>query len=239
VRYLIVSDIHANWEALSAVLEHARGSYDHILNCGDIVGYGPDPNRVVDWCRATPCHIVRGNHDKACATLEHLEWFNPVAAHSARWTHEALTPENLAYLAGLPAGPLQINGLEMSHGSPEDEDEYLVYPDEIGAAAAHLGCSISLFGHTHVQGCYQIYRGMARRLQADSVDLDPESVYMINPGSVGQPRDRNPRAAFAIYDSERRFVELHRAEYPIPETQAKIMAAKLPGVLAERLTLGR
>jgi predicted phosphodiesterase len=239
VRYLILSDIHANWEALSAVLEHAAGSYDEILNCGDIVGYGPDPNRVVDWCRVSTSKIVRGNHDKACATLEHLEWFNPVAAQSARWTHLNLTPENLEYLSGLPTGPIKVEGMELSHGSPEDEDEYLVYPDEIGAAAAHLGQRVAFFGHTHVQGCYLIQRGMAKRLLMDSVDLEPDGTYMINPGSVGQPRDRNPRAAYALFDSGRRFVEMRRVEYAIPATQAKIIQAGLPDVLAQRLTLGR
>ena len=239
MRYLILSDIHANWEALSAVLDHSQGSYDEILNCGDIVGYGPDPNPVVEWCRSHNTKIVRGNHDKACATLEHLEWFNPVAAQSARWTHLKLTSDNLEYLSALPTGPLMFDGIEVSHGSPEDEDEYLVYPDEIGAAAAHLGQKVAFFGHTHVQGCYLIQRGMAKRMMLDSVDLDPDATYMINPGSVGQPRDRNPRAAFALYDSERRFVELCRVEYAITATQAKILQAGLPDILAQRLTLGR
>jgi len=239
VRYLILSDIHANWEALNAVLDHAKGSYDEILNCGDIVGYGPDPNLVVDWCRTQTSKIVRGNHDKACATLEHLEWFNPVAAQSARWTHANLTPQNLEYLVALPTGPIIVEELELSHGSPEDEDEYLVYPDEIGAAAAHLGHRVAFFGHTHVQGCYIIHRGMAKRLMMDTVDLEPDCTYMINPGSVGQPRDRNPRAAYALYDSSRRFVEMRRVEYAIPATQAKIIQAGLPEVLAQRLTLGR
>ena len=237
--YLILSDIHGNWEALQAVLADAAGSYEVILNCGDMVGYGPDPNAVTEWCRAHTATVVRGNHDKVCATLDNLEWFNPVAAQSAEWTHHELTLDNLAWLRSLPAGPLFVDGVELVHGSPVDEDEYLINPEEIRDAARFLDRQIAFFGHTHVQGCYLITPRGVRRIAHNPVDLDPDSRYMINPGSVGQPRDRNPRAAYALYDGQRRFVELRRVEYDIAATQQKIIASGLPELLAARLPLGR
>jgi diadenosine tetraphosphatase ApaH/serine/threonine PP2A family protein phosphatase len=239
VRYLVISDIHSNWDALGAVLADARGSYDEILNCGDLVGYGPDPTAVLEWTRATKQSIVRGNHDKVCATLENLDWFNPVAARSVEWTHHVLGPEDLEYLRRLPAGPVFVNGLQLVHGSPVDEDEYLVRLADIASAAVWLDRSIAFFGHTHVQGCYMIKVRGIKRVPLEAVDLDPDAVYMINPGSVGQPRDRDPRAAWAIYDSDRRFVELRRTEYDISATQGKIAAAGLPASLATRLAVGR
>jgi predicted phosphodiesterase len=239
VRYLILSDIHSNWEALQAVLADARGSYDEILNCGDLVGYGPDPEPVVEWTRRTTQSIVRGNHDKVCATLENLDWFNPVAAKSVEWTHHVLSAGALQYLGDLPAGPKVINGLQIVHGSPVDEDEYLVRLADIASAAVWLDRSIAFFGHTHVQGCYVIKGRGVKRVAHPTVDLDPDAVYMINPGSVGQPRDRDPRAAWALLDSDRRFVELRRTEYDVRATQEKITAAGLPPSLAARLAVGR
>ena len=239
MRYLILSDIHSNWEALQAVLADAAGSYDEVLNCGDLVGYGPDPGPVVEWVRRNTSTVVRGNHDKVCATLENLDWFNPVAARSVEWTHHVLSPDQLDYLGRLAAGPVFVDGVQLVHGSPTDEDEYLVRLADIGRAAVWLDRAIAFFGHTHVQGCYVIKARAAKRVTLETVDLDPDAVYMINPGSVGQPRDRDPRAAWAIYDSERRFVELRRSAYDIAATQAKISAAGLPPSLAARLALGR
>jgi diadenosine tetraphosphatase ApaH/serine/threonine PP2A family protein phosphatase len=239
LRYLILSDIHGNWEALNGVLQDASGSYDIILNCGDVVGYGPDPNAVVEWCRDHTPNIVRGNHDVACATLSNLEWFNPVAAKSAEWTHSALTPDNLSWLRDIPKGPLMLNGLQLVHGSPGDEDEYLVNTDEIAAAAGQLERPLAFFGHTHIQGCYLVQWAGVKRLNLASVDLDPDATYMVNPGSVGQPRDQNPLAAYALYDSERRFVELRRVTYDVRTTQEKILRLGLPEMLAIRLGLGR
>lgn len=239
MRYLILSDIHSNWEALTAVLAEAEGSYDAILNCGDLVGYGPDPVPVVEWTRDHKQSIVRGNHDKVCATLENLDWFNPVAAKSVEWTHNVLSPDALRYLGQLPAGPMVINGLQIVHGSPVDEDEYLIRLADIGSAAVWLDRAIAFFGHTHVQGCYVIKGRGVKRVALTTVDLDPDAVYMINPGSVGQPRDRDPRAAWALFDSERRFIELRRTEYDVRLTQDKIAAAGLPASLAARLAVGR
>ena len=125
MRYLIVSDLHANLESLKAVLSAVENRYDRVVCCGDLVGYGPDPNPVVDWVRANAVAVIRGNHDKACCGVTEAEDFNQVARTAALWTRQRLTAENLAYLRALPAGPLEVDGFQIVHGSVQDEDEYL------------------------------------------------------------------------------------------------------------------
>ncbi len=236
MRFLIISDIHANWDALDAVLTHADGSYDLVLNCGDLVGYGPEPNRVVDWCRATNAAVVRGNHDKAAVGLTDLEWFNPVAKAAALWTAGMLTDENRAYLATLPMGPRMVQDFDILHGSPEDEDEYLVEPSDVaGIIPEH---ALSFFGHTHLQGGFLLHRMGVRSLSSTSLFVDDTAAYLVNPGSVGQPRDGDPRAGYALYDSSSRTVEYHRIEYDIMLTARKIVEAGLPEVLGLRLFRG-
>jgi predicted phosphodiesterase len=236
VRFLIISDIHANWDALDAVLNRAEGKYDLVVNCGDLVGYGPEPNRVVDWCRATNAAVVRGNHDKAAVGLADLEWFNPVAKAAALWTSEILTEENRTYLATLPVGPVTVQDFSLVHGSPMDEDEYLVEPSDVdGFVPDH---TLSFFGHTHLQGGFYLHRRGVYPLTLDSLFIDETAAYLVNPGSVGQPRDHDPRAAFAIYDSELRRVDFDRAEYDATLTARKIFEAGLPEVLGLRLFRG-
>jgi len=245
VRYLILSDIHSNWEALQAVLEHARGRYDRILCCGDIVGYGADPNVCTEWARAKVHTIVRGNHDKACAGLDDLEWFNPVARTSALWTQQEVSAENIEYLRSLPKGPIEAGSFQLVHGSPLDEDDYLVNAREAAQLGGYVGASVTFFGHTHLQGGFELHRGGARRIQrtpegADSfeVELEPDIVYLVNPGSVGQPRDGDPRAAYLLYTPARRLAEYRRVVYDIGKAQAKILGAGLPELLAWRLSQG-
>lgn len=239
MRYLIVSDIHANWEALSAVLADARGKYDQILNCGDLVGYGPDPNAVVDWARASTAAGIRGNHDKSCVGLEDLEWFNPVARMSAVWTSQTLTEVNREYLRQLPAGPLDVADFQILHGSPADEDEYLVTQQEVRGVASLVQTQISFFGHTHLQGGFLLHRLGVKLLTPYAFQLEPDLRYLVNPGSVGQPRDHDPEAAYAIYTPEQRLVEFGRVAYDIETTQRKIVSAGLPDMLAYRLTVGK
>lgn len=245
MRYLVVSDVHANWEALQAVLEHARGSYDAILCCGDLVGYGADPNPVVEWARKHVAAVVRGNHDKACAGLEDLEWFNPAARAAALWTQEALTRENLDYLRSLPKGPLPLDGFQILHGSPVDEDEYLVSVADVQQISAYVDRPLSFFGHTHIQGGFLWQRGGVRRIARLSeqehervVELPPGSVCLANPGAVGQPRDGDPRAAYLLYIPEDGVVIYRRVPYDLAAAQRKILDAGLPASLAYRLTLG-
>ena len=150
--YLIVSDIHANLEALDAVVADARGRYDRIACLGDLVGYGADPNAVVEWSQANVAAVIRGNHDKACVGLDNLENYNPAARASAIWTRSALTPESRQYLEKLPRGPLVCEGADLAHGSPADEDEYLATPHDAELLRPFLGNALSFFGHTRAVG---------------------------------------------------------------------------------------
>ena len=245
MRYLIVSDLHANWEALQAVLAQARSSYDRIVCCGDLVGYGADPDAVTEWVHENVAVTIRGNHDKAVAGLEDLEWFNPIARESVLWTQSKMKPENLDYLRGLAKGPDQVDGFQMVHGSPADEDEYIVTPREVAQIAPYLQADVAFFGHTHLQGGFLCHRNGVKRLRTVSEDsptetyeLENDSVYYINAGSVGQPRDGDPRAAYAIYEPESKLVTLRRVEYDVSAAQRKIVQAGLPEVLAVRLSAG-
>lgn len=238
MRYLIVSDIHANWEALQAVLAAAGGEYDRIVNCGDLAGYGPDPNEVIEWCRTTNSIIVRGNHDKACGRLENLEWFNPVARTSALWTFQVLTPENRQFLGELPKGPALFDDFQIFHGAPQDEDEYIVTEPEARDAAEYLDTQLSFFGHTHLQGSFAVHRNGVRMTPEEGFELDDSMKYLVNPGSVGQPRDGDPRAGYAIYDSEMRYVECRRVSYDHDTTYRKIVDSGLPELLGRRLFAG-
>jgi predicted phosphodiesterase len=239
VRYLVVSDIHGNAAALDAVLADAEGHYDSILNCGDLVGYGPDPNYVLDWARASSkALVVRGNHDKACCGLLDLEWFNPVASEAALWTRDELSAENAAYLVGLPQGPTVLDGFQLMHGSPQDEDEYVISSADALMAMPHLERGLGFFGHTHVQGCFELHRNGVRSVVSPVIGLEETSAYLINPGSVGQPRDGDSRAAFALYHADNHLVELKRVGYNIDATALKIAKAELPLSLARRLYVG-
>jgi predicted phosphodiesterase len=246
VRYLILSDLHANWEALQAVIGETAERYDQALCCGDLVGYGAQPNEVVDWVRSHCAQVVRGNHDKACAGLDDLAWFNPVARQAALWTQRTLTPENSAFVAGLRKGPTLLDGFELIHGSPFDEDEYLLAADDAGGAFDYLEKRVAFFGHTHVQGGYiwnhcrvETVPRIPARAERHLVEIDPACAYLINPGSVGQPRDGDPRAAFVIYDSDAGMVTYRRLAYDVAGAQRKIREAGLPTMLADRLGLGR
>jgi predicted phosphodiesterase len=246
VRYLILSDIHSNWEALQAVLERTSGEYDRILCCGDLIGYGADPNAVVEWVRDNCAAVVRGNHDKACSGQEDLEWFNPVARQAALWTQAALTPENLAYTRDLPRGPLQIDGFQLLHGSPVDEDEYVIGSFEAGEAFEYLEGPLGFFGHTHIQGGFIWNRRRVETIgrippggERQRLELEESCAYLVNPGSVGQPRDGDIRAAYAIFDAEDRTVHYRRVPYDVGRAQAKIERAGLPHILADRLGVGR
>ncbi len=245
MRYLVLSDLHSNWEALEAVLERAHGQYDRIACCGDLAGYGPDPNPVIDWARNNLDVVVRGNHDRACGGLENLEWFNPVARAATIWTMARLTQDNFNYLRQLTAGPLKVNGFQLIHGSPLDEDEYVITGTDARNVFDYLDVNVSFFGHTHLQCGYARANGtfqiLARLEGQDEMwyRLDRDGIYLINTGSVGQPRDGDPRAAFALFDSETLELVQRRVRYDFETTQRKIEAAGLPDILASRLAIGR
>ena len=238
MRYLILSDIHANLEALESVLADAAGQYDATICCGDVVGYGPDPNAAIEWCRDNCKWIVRGNHDKACAGLADLDWFNPIARTSAIWTESVLTEENLAWLRALPTGPVEVDDFAILHGSPVDEDEYLVNASDVREVADQLPAAVSFFGHTHLQGGFELHRNGIRSVADADLSLSDNSGYLINSGSVGQPRDGDPAAAYALYEPAQRLVQYRRVPYDVSATHRKIMGAGLPEVLGLRLYRG-
>ncbi len=245
MRYLILSDIHGNKEGLEAVLHHAEGDYDEICCLGDIVGYGADPNAVTDWVRENVSQVIRGNHDKACCGLEDASTFNVIARLAVQWTEEQLTPENRKYLMGLPQGPMVFNGFLMVHGSIIDEDEYVVDPYDAVMQYPYVEGRLVFFGHTHLQGGFILWGEEGHvahqtiRPESGSVQTSTGRSYLVNPGSVGQPRDFNWKVGYAIFDSEKQVVEYRRCSYEIETTQEKIREAGLPGALASRLSEGR
>jgi diadenosine tetraphosphatase ApaH/serine/threonine PP2A family protein phosphatase len=247
MRYVVLTDIHANLEALDACLADAgaRG-YDRTLVLGDLVGYGPDPNAVIDRVlELDPAAIVRGNHDKVACGIEQADGFNAVARSAAIWTLETLTPERREWLAALKQGPRVVDDLvEICHGSPYDEDAYIF--DELDALRALRAATrpLCLFGHTHYPATFELFDGTFESVDAQVISevevmLRPGTTYLINPGSVGQPRDGDPRAAYAMVNATKRSFELLRVKYPVGETQAKVLRAGLPEVLAQRLAAGR
>jgi predicted phosphodiesterase len=242
MKFLIVSDIHGNREALEAVLKDACDQYDRIVCLGDIVGYGADPNFVVDWARANVSAIVRGNHDAACAGLESLSRFNDNAADAAAWSRRVLSPKNLAYLKRLPSGPSPYEGFDLAHGSPFGEYDYLCSSGDVAGISNRITMPLTFFGHTHDQGGFQIRRNGKINVIDPRVPnglvLAPRSKYLVNPGSVGQPRDRNPDAAYAIYSPAERSIEFRRVEYDANAAAKKIVKAGLPERLAARLLIG-
>jgi predicted phosphodiesterase len=250
MRYLVLTDIHANLEALDACLADARArGYDETLVLGDLVGYGPDPNEVVERIIALkPLAMVRGNHDKVACGLEQAEGFNAVARSAAKWTLDTLSPKNREWLADLPEGPTIVDDLvEICHGSPFDEDAYIF--DELDAVRALKVSTrpLCLFGHTHYPVTFELSAetfdtvGPAAAGETQ-LTLKHGAKYLVNPGSVGQPRDGDARAAYAIVDTNAKRtprIELLRLKYAVEDTQAKIVAAGLPEVLAQRLAVGR
>ena len=246
MRRLILSDIHANWAALEAVLGSAEGAYDEMVCCGDLVGYGADVAEVLEWAMEQPMRIVRGNHDRACCGLDDMEWFNAPARAAVAWTREMLSEEVEDWLLRLPGGPLLADGFEVVHGSPLDEDEYLLDAFAVERLHAALERPLCFAGHTHLQGGWSWQRGGLQRLAVPGpkaeervIDLDADYLYLVNPGSVGQPRDGDPRAAYALWDAEERLLRLRRVKYDVAAAQLRILNAGLPKSLADRLAIGR
>ena len=247
MRHLILSDIHANLEAFEKCLEAAAEKYDRAVCLGDVVGYGPDPNAVIDRVRETVEVTIRGNHDKACAGITDASDFNPIAREATFWTRDELTPEHLAYLRQLPQGPVTRDGFQMVHGSASDEDEYILHALQAVPALEQQTISLVFFGHTHHQGGFLLADGAVRPIHSSvaeeagalTLPIEEGVRYLINPGSVGQPRDGDWRAAFAILDQEKRQVEYYRVRYDVRKTQDKMQKADLPELLIARLEFGR
>ena len=244
MRYLILSDIHGNWEALEAVLESAEAeTIEQVLVLGDLVGYGAGPNEVVETVRRRAERVIRGNHDKVVAKLDDGDGFNSVALAAARWTTDALSDENLTYLRDLDRGPVEVlEGVNLCHGSPLDEDEYVMSLDGAQRVFEDFIGRLTFFGHTHLPMVFVAsaagVHGAALEGDDFTITIDPENRYLVNPGSVGQPRDRNPQAAYVIYDSGRQEIRWRRCDYELEKAQRRILDAGLPQILAYRLAAG-
>jgi len=247
MRLLILSDLHANLTAFEAALEAASGRWDAAVCLGDIVGYGPDPVSVSEKVQQLTREVIRGNHDKAVAGVMSSEDFNPVAKTAVDWTRSQLPQQLLEWLAGLPPGPKKAEGVVLIHGAFQDEDEYVFTPAQALEGLLDSSTALSFFGHTHHQGGFSYHESdiavlPLRPRSTESffaLHLEPGHKYLLNPGSIGQPRDGDPRAAFAIADFDHRIVEFWRVPYDIPAVQTRMRKASLPEPLAHRLTLGR
>jgi predicted phosphodiesterase len=246
--FAVISDIHANLEALTAVLaEIERRAVDAVVCLGDLVGYNADPDACARLVAARCGVVIRGNHDKAAAGLMDLDWFNPSAKASALWTRRAMDAEALEGIRRLPQGPVALaEGILVCHGSPSDEDEYLLPGGSIDAAVRFLASEhpevrICLHGHTHRPlAASRSGKNQPIRVQSrfERVDIARDGITLLNPGSVGQPRDGNSLASFGILDAGRMTFTIVRVGYAISETQRKILAAGLPPELARRLGEG-
>jgi predicted phosphodiesterase len=256
LRYLILSDMHGNWEALQTVLRGVRRKrFDRTLVLGDLVGYGAAPNQVIGSLPGLPgrLHIVRGNHDKVVAGIEAGQGFNEVALLAAHWTSRHLTAPHQTYLENLPEGPSVVfpgdesvapfgDRLAICHGSPADEDCYVFAEAEAQQAfRAPPHAWLTFFGHTHLPCLFVLAEGRIGGLLLrgnGAMTLRRDRRYLINPGSIGQPRDRDPRASYMTYDARSRRLHWYRRRYPLQRAQQRIVRGGLPLSLAERLAHG-
>jgi putative phosphoesterase len=244
MRYAILSDIHANLEALQAVLARiATLGADTIVCLGDLVGYNADPNECVEIVRYERITCIMGNHDAAACGLAEPYDFNPAAREAVLWTRTELTAENSSFLRELQRS-LSIDDVVLCHGSINDTNRYIMDDSDIRDNFSMLEnlpgqVNACYFGHTHIRAAYTLAGSVIARVLTDNISLYGDRKYLINPGAVGQPRDGDPRAAFLIYDAKARNVTFYRTEYDIAACQAKIIRAGLPARLAQRLALGR
>ncbi len=246
MRYLILSDIHSNAEALSAVLARVRRKkFDRVVVLGDFVGYGANPNQVIDKIREIRKEktMIRGNHDKVVCGIDSGDLFNPVALKAARWTTEKLTPRNRTFLEALPVGPAIVDGaFAICHGSPRDEDAYIFTDYDAYLNFREMTSSVCFFGHSHIPCVFTLEEHgiLVELVKGDRVryPLRKGLRYLINPGSIGQPRDRNASAAYAIYDAEENVVHFDRVAYSAEKARDKIYKAGLPHILGDRLLVG-
>jgi diadenosine tetraphosphatase ApaH/serine/threonine PP2A family protein phosphatase len=244
MRYAVIADIHANLEAFRAVLAAAAElGADQVVCLGDIVGYSADPNACVDIVRSEGIACVLGNHDAAACGLAEPDNFNPAAREAALWTRQALTAENKTHLRGLPL-VLVIGDMVLCHGSINDTNRYILEDGDARENFAVMDAlkddpQVCFYGHTHMKAAYSITGDVICRITSDTVLLADGTRYLINPGSVGQPRDGDPDAPFLLYDAAERSVVFHRVAYNVAATQAKILQAGLPARLALRLSMGR
>lgn len=239
MRVAVLSDIHSNIVALDAVLRHA-GDVDGIWHLGDVVGYGPEPDAVVGRLTERGATGVRGNHDAAAIGGPEIDWFNPEARSAAEWTRDTMSSASRAWLSDLPQ-QRTVDGVTLVHGSPRDPlREYVTDHEAAGENMELLDTQHGLHGHTHVPVAWMATPDRVALVRAEDTTTLKLGAYrtLLNPGSVGQPRDGDPRAAYLVLDLDLGRVSWHRVAYDIEPVQAAIRAAGLPARLAARLALG-
>ena len=240
MRFAILSDLHANLEATEAVLSDATDKECTEFVClGDLVGYNANPHECVEIVRALECPVVKGNHDEQAALTESSRDFNELAEQAISWTRANLTDDDKRWLSELRM-TRQVRDFTIVHATLDTPSEWGYVFNNLDAVASftYQHTTICFFGHTHVAGAFVRDDGV-KRVKAEQLMIEPGKKYFINTGSVGQPRDGDPRAAYCIYDTEKNIVEQRRLKYDLPTAQRKIIQAGLPRLLAERLELGR
>jgi len=241
VIYVIFSDVHANLEAFEAVLrEFDDISPDRIICLGDIVGYGASPHKCIEIARGLTDHIVAGNHDFGVVGLTDIQYFNSIARAAIHWTAARITSEDKEFLKSLPLVYREQGKLRAVHASPSQPAmwHYIFTPHQALAEFKHFDEPICFIGHSHQAAIYELIDEHTVRAVQESIEIRQGRRYMINVGSVGQPRDFDPRACFCVYDSERGRIHFRRVAYDIATAQEKIVQAGLPPVLATRLSWG-
>jgi predicted phosphodiesterase len=240
MKYAIIADIHANLEALRVILEDTKAQKcTHYACLGDVVGYNANPKECLDIIRTMAMPCVKGNHDEYCSIDTNLEGFNPHAAEAVNWTRRQLTEEDRQWLRELKYIRL-VASFSVVHATLDGPQRWGYVFDRLAAAASftYQNTTVCFFGHTHVPVAF-IRDTVVRGGTYSKFKVEPGRKYFINVGSVGQPRDNNPKAAYVTYDLDEGLIELRRLDYDIPTAQAKIRAAGLPERLAERLAIGR
>ncbi len=242
MRYGIISDVHSNLEALNAVLAELDLLGAQSLLClGDIVGYGPNPNECCEVLRERGCLAISGNHDEAAVSNLGTESFNTIAREALRWTQAELNEENRAFLKCLPS-ERKFEKFSIVHGAPVNYFDYISDVRDAQRAFERVNSALTFVGHTHVaEVFYQDSEGRTyqqKLMHGGHIQILADLRYIVNSGSVGQPRDSNPQASFALFDDETDHAEIRRASYDIMSVQQRIRRAKLPAELGARLSIG-
>ncbi len=240
MRFAIFSDLHANLEATEAVLADAQEKdCTHYVCLGDLVGYNANPHECVDLVRQLGCPVLKGNHDEQVCLARSSREFNDLAERALGWTRANLTDEDKQWLAALPL-TCQVRDFTVVHATLDTPGEWGYVINNLDALASftYQHTTVCFFGHTHVAGAF-VRDENVKRFRREQLLIEPAKKYFINAGSVGQPRDGDPRAAYCIYHVGGQIVEERRVRYDLATAQKKIIAAGLPRLLAERLELGR
>ena len=240
MRFAILSDIHSNLEALEAVLADARAqSCTHFVCLGDVVGYNANPSECVKLIRELECPVVKGNHDEQASIVASTEAFNELAEEAISWTREHLSADDKAWLADLRL-TRQVHDFTIVHATLDTPGQwgYIFKNLDATASFTYQHTSLCFFGHTHWPTVF-VRDDNVHRIPVGQIVLTAGKKYFINPGSIGQPRDRDWRAAYCILHTDRQVVEQRRVEYDLRTAQKKIRQANLPDQLADRLSVGR